>query len=188
MLKLYCYVDESGQDTEGRLFIVGVVITTQERDELAALCEQIEREVGKQNKWSRTKDTINLAYMQQILALLPSSMWLRYVIFNHITDYLTATVESIAQALASIDDLANIQVTVLYDGLPPSLEKRVGSQLRTYGVIVRKVRGIREEHDPLARLVDAICGLVRDANIGKSAAAQLLNNAEKIGALRSVSK
>lgn len=51
MLKLYCYVDESGQDTEGRLFIVGGVITTQERDELTALCEQIERNVGKRNKW-----------------------------------------------------------------------------------------------------------------------------------------
>lgn len=25
--KLYCYVDETGQDTEGRLFLVSVVVT-----------------------------------------------------------------------------------------------------------------------------------------------------------------
>jgi hypothetical protein len=27
MRKLYCYVDESGQDTEGKIFVVSIVIT-----------------------------------------------------------------------------------------------------------------------------------------------------------------
>lgn len=34
MNKLYCYVDETGQDTEGTFFLVALVITGSERDEL----------------------------------------------------------------------------------------------------------------------------------------------------------
>ena len=30
--KFYCYVDETGQDTQGELFIVSVVIADQERE------------------------------------------------------------------------------------------------------------------------------------------------------------
>ncbi len=45
--RLFCYVDESGQDTKGALFIVSVVITGQERESLIQICEAIERECGK---------------------------------------------------------------------------------------------------------------------------------------------
>lgn len=31
--KLYCYVDETGQDTEGQIFVVSIVLTGKERDE-----------------------------------------------------------------------------------------------------------------------------------------------------------
>ncbi len=31
--KLFCYVDETGQDTQGRLFVVAVVVTGSEREE-----------------------------------------------------------------------------------------------------------------------------------------------------------
>jgi len=34
--KLYCYVDETGQDTLGELFIVAVVVSDADRDNLAA--------------------------------------------------------------------------------------------------------------------------------------------------------
>lgn len=45
--KLYCYVDENGQDTKGDIFIVSVVVTGKERDRLLNLCEEIEVESGK---------------------------------------------------------------------------------------------------------------------------------------------
>lgn len=35
--KLYCYVDESGQDTKGKLFVVGIVVTGNEKEELSPL-------------------------------------------------------------------------------------------------------------------------------------------------------
>jgi hypothetical protein len=40
--KLYCYVDETGQDTRGDLYIVSVVVADDERDRSIELCEAIE--------------------------------------------------------------------------------------------------------------------------------------------------
>ena len=47
MDKLYCYVDESGQDTGGRIFVVAIVGRGENRDKLLDLCEQLEKVSGK---------------------------------------------------------------------------------------------------------------------------------------------
>ena len=54
--KLYAYVDESGQDTAGRLFVVSVLLLAEERDALLPRLEGIETRSGKQNtKWQKTR-------------------------------------------------------------------------------------------------------------------------------------
>jgi hypothetical protein len=54
--KLYAYVDESGQDTAGRLFVVGVLLLADERDALLPRLEAIEIRSGKHNmKWQKTR-------------------------------------------------------------------------------------------------------------------------------------
>ena len=45
--KLYCYVDETGQDTKGRFFLVAIVITGEEREELIKELEKIEATAKK---------------------------------------------------------------------------------------------------------------------------------------------
>ena len=56
MQKLYCYVDESGQDTKGDLFLVSVVITEEERDELRRKLIKIEKTSQKgQRKWMQSE-------------------------------------------------------------------------------------------------------------------------------------
>ena len=52
--KLYAYVDESGQDTAGRIFVVGIVVLEQEREKIAQALEHIEERSGKLiKKWHR---------------------------------------------------------------------------------------------------------------------------------------
>lgn len=41
--KLYAYVEESGQDTKGRIFVVTVIISGENHMQLATLCETYER-------------------------------------------------------------------------------------------------------------------------------------------------
>lgn len=57
MQKLYCYVDESGQDTKGEIFVVGIVILEQERERMEKELESIETISGKKPK-SGTKHRI----------------------------------------------------------------------------------------------------------------------------------
>ena len=54
--KLYCYVDETGQDTKGALFVVSVAVTKKDRDELRELLAKLEKASGKgKTKWVRTR-------------------------------------------------------------------------------------------------------------------------------------
>jgi hypothetical protein len=45
--KLYCYVDETGQDTKGGLFLVALVVTDEQRGMVASEAERIEERTGK---------------------------------------------------------------------------------------------------------------------------------------------
>jgi hypothetical protein len=57
--KLYCYVDENGQDTLGRIFVVSVVAVGKQRDELFALCEHLEQASEKRkDKWRARRGQI----------------------------------------------------------------------------------------------------------------------------------
>ena len=67
--KLYCYVDETGQDTEGRFFLVALVVTGAERDALAAEAERIEQATGKSlKKWRRAVFTRKVDYVRAVLS------------------------------------------------------------------------------------------------------------------------
>jgi hypothetical protein len=65
MQKLYCYVDETGQDTEGRLFVVAVVVIGLEKDRLLQLCEDMESISGKGKfKWGKAGYRQRMVYLQ----------------------------------------------------------------------------------------------------------------------------
>src|ERR1044071_7275609 len=67
--KLYCYVDETGQDTQGDLFLVALVVTGRERDELVNEAEQIEKKTGKGLiKWHKTSLGRKEAYLRAVFS------------------------------------------------------------------------------------------------------------------------
>ncbi|MEO8395960.1 MAG: hypothetical protein ABI700_23395 [Chloroflexota bacterium] len=52
MQKIYCYVDENGQETNGRIFVVAVVVIDGDPQAVAAQCEEFEHMSGKGKfKW-----------------------------------------------------------------------------------------------------------------------------------------
>jgi hypothetical protein len=68
--KLFCYVDETGQDTLGALFVVSVVVTREDRGPLRRDLEAIERSSGKgQVKWHRAKRPTREAHIRAVLSL-----------------------------------------------------------------------------------------------------------------------
>ena len=82
--KLYAYADESGQETEGRLFVVGVVVTGTERDTLLGQLEALETQSSKRKaKWQRSRPLYRQAYITGLthIALLKGSL-LRWSLYR----------------------------------------------------------------------------------------------------------
>ena len=183
-LKYYCYVDESGQDTQGDLFIVAVVIAAEERHELLRTLETIERETGKHRvKWNKTIYARRLAYIRRALESLQPRGRFCFALYRNTKAYLLLTVRTIVEAL-NVVSAAQHKAVVLIDALPPSQARAVGNALRRAGVKTEKVRGVRrEESDAAIRLADALCGLVRAAHAGQPEMRSLLEFALSRGAL-----
>lgn len=71
MQKLYCYVDESGQHTQGSIFVVGVYIVedTKQREVNRKILEGIENSSGKRRqKWRTSKHTERLNYFKTVFS------------------------------------------------------------------------------------------------------------------------
>lgn len=163
--KLYCYVDETGQDTKGDLFIVSVAVA-EERDVLRQLCETIEGETGKGRvKWIKADRRRRTEYIRRIIDTHAFRGKLSFAAYHDTKDYVDSTVETIAKSIrrAAVGAL-KYKVTVLIDGLPRSKESTIRMQLNRHGIRIKKVRGVKkDENDALIRLADAICGFVRNA-------------------------
>ena len=184
--KLYCYVDETGQHTSGRLFIVAVVLTGQERDALLETCEAIETRTGKKTKWIKTAYALRTLYMQEILANPLFCGRLNYVVFSDTRDYTGATMQAAARAIQATG-LTHYKAIVTIDGLHHSQEKPAGVCLRRLGVRLRKVRGARDESDALIRLADSVCGLVAAALDRQPTMQTLFDQAVSSGFLKDLS-
>jgi hypothetical protein len=165
---LYCYVDETGQDTMGRLFIVSVVISEAERDALTSELEQIEHLSGKGKvKWIHTRHAARIAYIRAVLSAEAFRNALYFSAFSNTKSYMAMTVLSTARAIAMVARQPS-EATVYVDGLPRARLRWFGVELRRLSIRTRKVVGIRrEESEALMRLADACCGFVRLALSGQ---------------------
>jgi hypothetical protein len=161
--KLYCYVDESGQDTKGDLFLVALVITGKERDELLKEAERIEEQSGKKlSKCRKTETSRKLTYLRSILS---SQLFSGKLFFARYTKTKGAYLDlmALSTARAILDRAAEkYSATVIVDGLRQKEAWRFGHILRSLRVSVKKVRGVKDESNALIRLADALAGFVRD--------------------------
>lgn len=166
--KLYCYVDETGQDTKGQLFIV-VAILAVHPNEVAKELEVAEVSSGKGKvKWHRSRhsrDTyVNKAFSTN------SHFRVYYQMFTGPElSYELATVQATANAIDSYcqsEGIENYKATIIIDGLHRSLQNRIGKLLRNLGVRTKSVRGERDETNPIIRLADAVAGVMRESHDG----------------------
>lgn len=162
--KLYCYIDETGQDTGVELFIVAVVITETNRDQIIKQLEEIEKSSAKGKvKWIKAKPEANRLYIKFVLETDIFRGKLFYSKYRQTVDYIPLTILSAAKAILSYS-AGKYKAVILVDGLPKTRQRWFGSQLRRLHVSTEKVRGIRkEENDCLMRLADAVAGFVRAA-------------------------
>ena len=166
MSKIYCYVDESGQHTQGDFFSVAVVIVnaTELRDKGERKLLDVERKTGKGTaKWTNTNYVKKEIYLRSITDLAELKSCLFYSIHTDTRDYVAATVDTIARMVQQyITDMETHDLIVVVDGLDKQEKQQIAKRLRQTGVVYKKVRGVKDEGSAWIRLADAIAGFSWD--------------------------
>lgn len=180
---LYCFVDESGQDTAGAFFVVSVVVTDNEHRRLTSALEKLEKQSKKGTaKWHKAHHRYRRAYITGLVDQPLARNTLFAVVFREGTDYQAKTAAATAHVLRR---KRATRAVVYVDGLRrsewPGFKRGLRSSVRQR-VTVRGVR--REENSALIRLADAICGLVRDAHEQQGWATTMIRRLEKSAILK----
>lgn len=179
--KLYAYVDESGQDTKGMVFVVSVLILEQERQAICEILEKIENECGKKNaKWNKSRHEFRKAYIEEITKIEELKRRIFFDTFSDTKKYIELTSFATAKAILKKADEDEYKVTVFVDGFKKKEIDTFSKGLKDLKIRTRKIRGVKkDENNAFIRLVDAICGLVRDANDKHEWAIKALSKLEK---------
>lgn len=166
--KLYAYVDESGQDTEGLVFVVSVLILGDERSVLQEELERIEVESRKKNtKWNKSHHEFRKAYLEGILKTKSLRGKMFFEKFSDTKKYIQLTSFATAKAILKKSGSDDYKVTVFVDGFKKREIEVFSRGLRDLRIKTRKIRGVKkDENNAFIRLVDALCGLVRDKDGG----------------------
>ena len=162
--KLYAYVDESGQDTRGLIFVVSVLILENELDVVCTELEKVEFESKKKNvKWNKSHYAFRKAYIEGILKMEKIKGKIFFEIFSDTKKYIELTSFATAKAILKKTGNGEYKVTVFVDGFKKKEIEIFSRGLRDLKIRTRKIRGVKkDENNAFIRLVDAICGLVRD--------------------------
>jgi hypothetical protein len=166
--KLYCYVDETGQDTKGELFIVVVILVTgDKKDQLESDLELIEVQSGKgKRKWIKVRQKEKCRYLTLIQDIKGTKGTVFYSEYINTTEYEEVTVLTIENAInwyTYQNKIHEYKATIVIDGLNKRVGERISASLRKAGIKIRKVRGERDESNALIRLADAFAGGIREA-------------------------
>jgi len=165
--KYFVYIDESGQDTKGKFFVVSILILEGSVNMVEDELERIEKESKKQNiKWSKANIKYRKQYIEKLqdLSLLKNTLFFKVFEENENKEYLKLTALATAEAMKKIIFSGLYKATVYIDGFNRKELDNFKRELRSLQVNNKKIRGVREDkNNILIRLSDAICGLIRQA-------------------------
>ncbi len=185
MKKLYCYVDETGQDTKGKLFLVSVVVVDSKRDELRNKLKHIENLSKKNKKWAKANYNQKIKYLELVANDKSFANSIFYSKYSDTCAYVDLTILTTAKVILNKAD-SLYRATIFIDGLKRTERNIFAAGLRRLKIKVQKVRGIRDQSDEFIRLADSIAGFVRDSLEHNKVMRSLYEIAEKNGIIKNI--
>ncbi len=163
--KIYCYVDETGQDTKGEFFLVSVVL--KDKEQLAKLqrkLEKVEQSSGKNLvKWFKATFPVRQAYLSELLKIKELQDAIYYSNYHNTTEYTALMALAIAKSILSkTTPNADYTATIIIDALNDAENERIRQELKKLAIHYRKIRGMKDEQDAMLRLADCMAGFLRD--------------------------
>lgn len=189
MQKIYCYVDETGQDTKGKLFLVVVVISDKSQlDRLEQTLLKLENKTGKRTrKWGWLNIKEKTQYLQSILNVQGLWQSIFYSVYQSSKEYTRLTTLSVAKAIiAKVNGDGDYRASIFVDGLKGKEEESVRREIKKFKVRYEKIKGLAHRKSALIRLADATAGFLRDYYEGKEYSKKLFGKFEKMEIVRRV--
>ena len=184
--KLYCYVDETGQDTKGRLFLVAVVL--KEISDLTVLENElieVEQKAGKNSKWKKTEKRIKKKYLEGLIGIKGLKGSIFYSSYESTKEYSKLTSLTIAKAVLA-KEKQDYTVTVIIDGLNERERDLVRRELKKLRVKYRKIRGMKDEQSVFLRLADAMAGFLREREENEIYTIDFIGKFETLGVITEI--
>jgi|SRR2546421_2772948 len=179
-VKLFCFVDETGQDTYGKFFLVFAVLIEQgKKDALESVLEEVERKTGKNKyKWKNTDNKLKEIFLQEIIKIDDLKKTLFYSVYSDTKKYNYSTALTVSKVVnGSVS--GDYFVTVVIDGLNKKEADLMRINLRNLGVKYKTIRGMKDEQSVFLRLADALAGFVRDYLEGESYTKKIFADVER---------
>lgn len=178
--KLYCYVDETGQDTKGDLFLVAIVLKEIIGLEvLEKKLEEVEMRTGKnRSKWKKINRVIKKKYLEELMQIKELKNAIFYATYQESKEYSKLTSLTIAKAVLARES-KNYTVTVIIDGLNDTERDVIREELKKLKIKYRKIRGMKDEQSIFLRLSDAMAGFLREVYEGEEYSKQFMKRFEK---------
>lgn len=173
--KIYCYVDETGQDAASSIFVVVAVVTEREQQGLRETLTAIEDSANTNHlKWHKTSASRGLKYLKLVMAKDIARVF--YGAFQKPIPFFFPMLEVIEGAVKAAAN-SPYKARIFVDGIDPQKAAELTNALRVRGVSLEMVRGRRDESEPLIRLADMWAGCIRAALSGRVEERALLQQA-----------
>jgi len=184
MQKLYCYVDETGQDTKSEFFIVVTVVSDKNQEQLRRQLSDIE-EVAQthQLKWHKTEQRRRIKYLSLILERNIAKELVYTARYQKPIPYFFPIIDVLEKAIKKAAR-GNYQARIYVDGIDRKKAMELTNALRATGISLRMVKGCRDESEPIIRLADMWAGCIRSALFGHKDAQDIVKRAKEESYLR----
>lgn len=185
--KLYCYVDESGQDSKSEIFIVVAVVSDKQqgifRDKLADI--EKSAKTGRK-KWHKSSQERRSKYIKLTLEKGVGKGDVYFGIYKKPLPYFLPILEVLERAIQSKAE-SSYRAIIYIDGIDKKKSAELTNALRLRGIRLRLVRSRRDESEPIIRLADMWAGCIRSSSLGNQKTQKLFFMAKRTGYLHDLS-
>jgi len=175
--KLYCYVDESGQDDASTAFVVVAVVSEGEQETLREALIRIENAADTHHlKWHKTHPARRLKFLELAIERNLGKGEVFFGSYPKPLPYFFPFIDVLEIAIKA-KARPPYAARVFVDGIDRKKAAELTNALRLRGVSLAMVRGRRDESEPIIRLADMWAGCIRAANLGRQNERDLLRRA-----------
>lgn len=184
--KLFCYVDETGQDDRSDHFIVVAVVSAVEQNELKDALERIEQQakIGAK-KWHKLRSPEREAFLELVINAQLVAGEVFFGRYQKPLPFFLPMLETVVKAIQAVS-AEDYQVVVYVDGIDKKKARELTNALRLKGIKTKHVRSARVESEPLIRLADRWAGCIRGRFEGSAPAKKVMIQAMASDYLREV--